>query len=140
KPAHLEFVRHCLTEQDGHFIEPCSGRTPEVIHLSKVCVAISGSVGLELLHRLKPSVIVYRLRSGWFLRVVRFFMKCPYISLVNLLAGRELFPEYLTARCEADAVSGHVLRWLDDRIAYETACRALAGLRGQVAETGACQR
>ena len=43
---------------------PTSGRTAEIIHLAKATVAVSGSVGLELLYRGKPSVVVYRVPPG----------------------------------------------------------------------------
>ena len=74
------------------------------------------------------------------LRVIPFFKKSRYISLVNLLAGKELFPEFLTDRCEAEAVSGHVVRWLTDEKAYEEVVRELEKLRSKVAEPGACRR
>jgi lipid-A-disaccharide synthase len=120
-------------------VEVHAGRTAEVIHLASACIAVSGSVGLELLYQGKPSVVVYRI--GWLdLRVCRLFKTSPYISLVNLLANREVYPEFLTDRCEAEAVSGHVLRWLSDREAYDKVCAELAALRCQVAEPGACDR
>ena len=49
-------------------------------------------------------------------------MRCPYISLVNLLAGKELYPEFLSHRDEAEGMAAHVLRWLDDRPAYDALC------------------
>jgi len=121
------------------FVEPCLGRTPEIIHLSHACIAVSGSVGLELLYRAKPSVIVYRVNS--FVRTVTpWFLKIPFISLVNLLAGKELFPEFLTDKCEAQAVSEHVLRWLAEPLEYQRIKAELIQLRGRVAEPGACDR
>jgi lipid-A-disaccharide synthase len=123
----------------GVAIEAHVGRTPEIIELAHACVAVSGSVGLELLYRVKPTVVVYRI-GKLDLKVCRWFMTSRYISLVNLLAGRELFPEFLTDRCEAESVSGHVLRWLEDPTAYEAACRELAELRDDVARPGACEQ
>jgi lipid-A-disaccharide synthase len=120
-------------------VEAHVGRTPEVIQLTHSCVAVSGSVGLELLARGKPSVVVYRI-GKFDMWVCRRLQTAPYISLVNLLAGRELFPEFLTDHCEADAVAGHVLRWLDDPAAYGQTCDDLAALRRSVAVPGACQR
>ncbi len=116
-----------------------TGRTPEIIHLAQACAAVSGSVSLELLYQQKPSVVVYRI--GWLdLQVCRRFMTSPYISLVNLLAGKELFPEFLSDRCEAEAISRHLLGWLNDRPAYETVRAELAALRDRVAQPGACDR
>jgi lipid-A-disaccharide synthase len=116
-----------------------TGRTAEIIHLARATVAVSGSVSLELLYRGTPSVVVYRahLVPLWVSHLLR---KCRYISLVNLLADRELFPEFLTHRDEAAAVAGRVLQWLNDDGAYREVCAELAALKGRVAESGACRR
>lgn len=119
--------------------EVCVGKTPEVIELAHSCVAVSGSVGLELLYRTKPATIVYRI-GRVDLRLARPFMTTPHISLVNLLAGRELYPEFLTDHCPAEAVADHVLRWLDDGRAYAELRNELASLRRRVAQPGACER
>jgi lipid-A-disaccharide synthase len=120
-------------------IESHTGRTPEIIHLARACIAVSGSVSLELLYREKPTVVVYRIGS-LDLRVGRWFMTSRYISLVNLLADKELYPEFLTDRCDAAAISGHVLRWLNEPDAHEGLCGELAALRREVATPGACSR
>jgi lipid-A-disaccharide synthase len=138
QPAHGRYVEAHLPGR-ALPIEVHAGRTPEVIQLARACVAVSGSVGLELLYRGKPAVVVYRVGS-LDLRVCRWFKTSPYVSLVNLLAEQEVYPEFLTDRCEAEAVSGHVLRWLNDAAAYEEVCGRLAALRRRVAEPGACER
>jgi lipid-A-disaccharide synthase len=120
-------------------ITTCVGRTPEIIHLARACVAVSGSVGLELLYHGTPTVVVYRI-TRTAMQVCRFLKTSRYISLVNLLADRELFPEFLSTRCEDEAVSGHILRWLNDQGAYANVCDELAALRARVAEPGACDR
>jgi lipid-A-disaccharide synthase len=138
KPAHARYIEGRLRGRNLP-IEVHAGRTPEIIHLAHACIAVSGSVGLELLYRGKPSVVVYRLTRPQHL-IGRILLDAPYISLVNLLAGRELFPEYATVRCEAQAVSGHLLRWLNDPAAHGEVCGELAELRRRVAEPGACER
>src|SRR5205085_5269095 len=137
KPHQAERVAARL-HGGGLPVEVCCGRTAEVIHLAHSCVAVSGSVGLELLYRGKPSVVVYRIRP-LDLKVCRLFKTSPYISLVNLLAGKELFPEFLTDRCEAGAMGDHVLRWLDDTASREAVCAELLSLRARVARPGACE-
>jgi lipid-A-disaccharide synthase len=130
--AHLD--RHPLPA-----IEVCTRRTTEILHLAYACVAVSGSVGLELLYRGNPSVVLYRIRS-LLLFLVHRFKKSPFISLVNLLAEKELFPEYLTSVCEARPIAGHILRWLNDEAAHRGVCRELEDLRARFAEPGACER
>jgi lipid-A-disaccharide synthase len=136
--AHRQRVEERLRGR-GLPIEAHAGRTPEIIHLAHSCIAVSGSVGLELLFRGKPSVVTYREHWSGIL-LARTVMKCRYISLVNLLADKELYPEFLSSRCEAEAMAGHVLRWLADDAEYQKKCAELAVLREQIAEPGACGR
>jgi lipid-A-disaccharide synthase len=74
------------------------------------------------------------------MKIGNFFKTTPYISLVNLLAGEELFPEYLCTRCESEAISRDLLRWLRDAEAYQSISGQLAALRERVAQPGACER
>lgn len=120
-------------------IEVHVGRTAEIIHLAHSCMAVSGSVSLELLFHGKPSVVVYRI-SPLDMRVCRFFKTSRFIGLVNLIADDELFPEFLTERCEAEAISNHILRWLNSPQEYAALQARLAALRQRVGTPGACQR
>src|SRR5262249_16687873 len=88
------------------------GRTPEIIRLGEACLSVSGSVSLELLHAALPSVVMYRLSLKDML-LVRMVKKARYISLVNLLANEELFPEFLTTSCPAPAMADQILKWLN---------------------------
>ncbi len=115
------------------------GRTPEVIELADACVSVSGSVGLEMLYRLKPAVVVYKIRPIHRV-LMRWLVKVPYISLVNLLADDELYPEFPTTRDDSAAIAGHVLRWLSDPAARAVTVGRLRALRDRVAVPGACER
>lgn len=146
----VRFLVACFREQHrrqveerlsglGLPVEAHVGRTPEIIHLAHSCLAVSGSVSLELLYRGKPSAILYR--HHWTgIALAHLLKNTRYITLVNLLADKELFPEYFGIGCPAEALAGHVLRWLNDRSAYETLCGELAALRERVAAPGACER
>jgi lipid-A-disaccharide synthase len=138
KPEQREIVASRLA--DGRLpAEAHVGRTAEIIQLADACVAVSGSVGLELLHHGTPSIVVYRVNPLY--RVIgRMILHVPYISIVNLLAGEELFPEHLTSRDPSADVAKEMLGWLNDP---ETAARVrkqLTDLRNRVGRPGACQR
>jgi lipid-A-disaccharide synthase len=138
RPDHKARIEGMLAGQNLP-IQVHAGRTAEIIHLAHSCVAVSGSVGLELLYRLKPTVVVYR--EHWSALVVAWLLqKCPYISLVNLLAGKMLYPEYLVSKCPAEEIAGHVLGWLQDPYAYAALIAELYTLRTRVAIPGACAR
>jgi len=138
KGTHRDYVTNYV-RANGLPVEIWVGRTPDIIQLAHSCIAVSGSVGLELLYRGKPSVVVYRVDPfirfmGWLL------LDAPYISLVNLLASKELFPEYLTCRDQSEAIAGHVLRWLNEPLLHAELCKDLEKLRQRVAIPGACDR
>jgi lipid-A-disaccharide synthase len=120
------------------------GRTAEIIHASHVCMSKSGSVSLELLYHAKPSTILYQVsRTNYALyRAFRALgiVADQYITLVNILAGRELLPEFVSCTDVSSALSAHVLRWLEDRAAYKNTVDQLIQLRSRVAEPGAAQR
>jgi lipid-A-disaccharide synthase len=138
KKKQAELVRSMLAGS-GLNVEVHVGRTPEIIELAMVCAAVSGSVGLELLSRLKPTVVVYRVSRlmNWAARRV---VTCKYISLVNLLADDEIFPEFPVVYDASDAVAEHLLRWLSDAQQRQTVVRKLELLRAAVAVPGAVDR
>ncbi|MCS6897104.1 MAG: lipid-A-disaccharide synthase [Nitrospira sp.] len=119
-------------------IEVHVGRTPEIIHLATACVAVSGSVSLELLWHGKPTVIVYRLGKVLH-RLVSHYKRSRYITLVNLLAEEELYPEFLTDHCPATAVAEKVDVWLRDEAARQQLIQRLDMLKDAVARPGACR-
>jgi lipid-A-disaccharide synthase len=120
-------------------IEVHGGRTPELIRLARVAWAVSGSIGLELMVEGLPSVVLYKVKR-FELWLARPFIKAKYISLVNLLAGAEVFPEYLTGRDVSGDLVRWALAWLDDSAARARTTTSLATLRQRVAQPGASDR
>lgn len=115
------------------------GRTPEIIELADACAAVSGSVSLELLFRAKPTVIVFHV-NRFYKAIAKLVVGVKYITLVNLLANAELFPELLTSRDESDRISEHLLGWLNDPAKRAALVGRLEALRSRVAVPGACDR
>lgn len=117
-------------------IEVHAGRTPELIRLARLAWAVSGSVGLELMAEAIPSVVIYKV-NRLDLLIARPFIKAKYISLVNVLADTDVFPEYLTWR----DLSGELVRWadawLDDGPGRARATASLQALRHLAARPGA---
>lgn len=138
RDKHAAFIRQLLAGSSLP-VEIHVGRTPEIIELGKCCVAVSGSVGLELLVRRKPSVVVYR--SGRLMEyVARRVATCKYLSLTNLLADEELFPEFPGAADPTARITETVLGWLNDETARAALVAKLDALCARVAVPGAVGR
>jgi len=137
-----QIIRENARGADGQAapgIEVYAARTQELIRIADVAWAVSGSVSLELMMEALPTVILYKL-NRFDLWIARPFIKAKYITLVNLLAGAELMPEYLTERDVSDELAGWARTWLDDPVARARATANLAALRHRVARPGASQR
>ncbi len=120
-------------------IETHVGRTPEIIELAHSCISVSGSVGLELMYRKTPTAVLYKV-TRFEMAIGNFMKTCEYISLVNLIANKELFPEFLVDYCPAVDLSGLILRWLNDPDEHGQLVKELDELKDEVAEPGACAR
>jgi lipid-A-disaccharide synthase len=114
-------------------------KMPEILEACETVLAVSGSVGLEMMYRLKPSTVVYRVNPASRF-ISRQFMTCKYISLVNLLAEEEVFPEFLTRHDNPDQLAAPIIRWLRDPSAYRASVEKLQILKNRVAVPGACER
>jgi lipid-A-disaccharide synthase len=154
KPHQAEMARR-LVEQSGLPIEVHRGKTPELIHLARCAMAVSGSVSLELLYHTRPTVILYWISpiAYW---VQNLFRKVKYITLVNLLttdelfpkdttpydpaqpgADKVLFPEYLTCEDKSRQIAAHVIEWLTDEAAYLGRIKQLEELKARICHGGA---
>ena len=138
KESHLSLIQSEL-QRYSFPVEVHVGKTPEIIDLAHSCISVSGSVSLELLHRETPSVIIYRVgKLSW--QIGNYFKTSPYITLVNMMAEKELFPEFLVDHCPAKELSGQILTWLDQPETHAEIRQELRELRQQVGQPGACQR
>ncbi|NQT37657.1 MAG: lipid-A-disaccharide synthase [Planctomycetes bacterium] len=154
KPHQADMARHEVSAS-GLPVEVFLGKTPELIRAADCCMAVSGSVSLELLYHATPTVVLYQISPLAF-RVQKWFRKVKYITLVNLLtcddlfpddvtpfdprqedAERVLFPEYLTCEDKSPQVAAHVIEWLTDAEKHARRVAELAKLKAEIAHGGA---
>lgn len=138
KPTHQQRVQDAI-RQFNLPAETHVGRMPEILSVADAVIAVSGSVGLELLHHGVPSTIVYRV-NPLYREIARRVLNVPYISIVNLLAEQELFPEFLTSRDESARIAERVLGWLNQPEEAASVRHSLQDLRQRVGQPGACDR
>jgi lipid-A-disaccharide synthase len=91
------------------------GRSREAIAAADCVLTASGTATLEALLLKRPMLVAYRVSPVTFhlVKALR-LIKIPYAAMANLLAGRELAPEFLQDRCTADAMAPALLALLDD--------------------------
>jgi lipid-A-disaccharide synthase len=90
-----------------------------------VALAASGTVALELAVAELPAVIAYRVNPASAI-LARLMLKVKFVSLVNLLSGRLVQPEYLQHRCTPERLVRALERLLSDA---EARADQIAGYR-----------
>jgi lipid-A-disaccharide synthase len=90
------------------------GRAQQVLAASDVVLLASGTATLEATLVKRPMVVAYRLSAltGFLLKTLKLF-KAPYFAQPNLLAGRQVVPEYFGDEVRADVLGPAVLAQLD---------------------------
>lgn len=108
---------------------------------ARAALSVSGTVVLELLRRRLPAVVIYRVpdrRTQW---AARHLLTTPWFTSVNLLAARELYPEFCFAGEGPRAAAGAALRraFLDE--GWRADCAAgLGEAARRLGVPGACER
>ncbi|CZF85108.1 Lipid-A-disaccharide synthase [Grimontia celer] len=83
-----------------------------VITASDAVLLASGTVALECMLVKRPMVVGYEVNAitAW---IAKRMLKTEFVSLPNILAGRELVPERLQEACTPETLSADVSRFLD---------------------------
>ena len=90
------------------------GRAQRVMAASDVVLLASGTATLEALLVKRPMVVAYRLGAltSFLLKRLKLF-KAPYFAQPNLLAGRQVVPEFFNEQVRADVLGPAVLEQLE---------------------------
>lgn len=111
----------------------------ETIRSSRFVLAASGTVSLECALIGTPALIAYRV-SNLSYKVAQLVVNVDFVSLPNLILGREVFPEHLQDRASADGMTPTARLWLEDEQAFTTVKQELRRLRTMLGEPGAANR
>ncbi len=134
-----EFYEKCIKMADGEWLNgKCTvvrDQTLQLLQHSTAALVTSGTATLETALLRVPQVVCYRTKAGRLVSLAkRLFLKVPYISLVNLIAGEEVVPELVGHQMNIANVRRHLTSILpggQEREAqlkgYERMARLLSG-------------
>ncbi|MDQ2075337.1 lipid-A-disaccharide synthase [Marinimicrobium sp. ABcell2] len=134
-PAFLQAARHCL-EQDPslQFLLPAAspdryrqlhhqlaeftdlpitliqGQSEQAMTAADAVLISSGTSALEALLLKRPMVVAYKVAPVSY-AILSMMVKTEHISMPNLLAGRELVPEFLQQRAQPQALADALMHY-----------------------------
>lgn len=115
------------------------GDANDVINVSNVILAASGTITLQAALFGKPMVIVYKLSLFTYV-IARLLVKVKHIGLVNILAGRRIVPELVQYDATPVKIAGEAKRFLYDTQYYEQTKKELNAVRLMLGSPGASER
>ena len=116
-------------------------RTYDLLHHATAALVTSGTATLETALFRVPQVVCYFIRCGWLVSRIRpYFLQVPFISLVNLIVGREVVPELVAGDMTAEEVRCRLLHILPGAPGRAAMLQGYDELAGKLGQPGAPRR
>lgn len=113
-----------------------TGDTAGTLQRAIAGIVASGTATLEAAYFRLPFVLVYKVSWPTYL-AARLLMTTKYLGMPNVLAGREIVPEFVQQHARPAAISRAVLRLINDPGAREQMISGFDAIIETLGETGA---
>jgi lipid-A-disaccharide synthase len=125
--------------QGREWFEVKVGQTAEIMQRAAVGIVASGSATLEAAYFRMPFVLIYKVAWPTYF-AGRLLVKVKYLGMPNVLAGREIVPEFIQNRARADDIASAVARLIDVVSARQQMIFEFDKIAAQLGESGASDR
>ena len=128
-----------ITDRFNLNIKIIEGKTYDCINIADFCLVASGTATLEAAIMQKPFAVVYKM--GWLNYLLyRPQVKVKFISLVNILSGRLIVPEFVQFNADPKKISSLAINLLKNPAELDKIKQNLVKLNEMLGEKGASQR
>ena len=118
-----------------------NGKTFDLLACSEAALVTSGTATLETALMRVPQVVCYYIKASWFFAILRkLLLKVKYISLVNLIADREIVPELVGSDMNVATLSQHLAGIVEGGSDRASQLAGYDEVARQLGEPGAPQR
>lgn len=140
-----EFYEECIKRfkvQGSRFkVQWVRDQTFQLLQHSTAALVTSGTATLETALLRVPQVVCYYMKAGRLASLAkRLFIKVPYISLVNLIAGEEVVPELVAEQMNVSSVRRHLASILPGGSARQAQLEGYERMAAILGEPGAPER
>ena len=131
-----EYFRTLFNLEGVHLVQNASY---DVMQNADFALVTSGTATLETGLFGTPMVVLYK--TSWPTYIIgRLLIQVENIGLVNIVAGRQIVPEFIQHRAKASTIARDVLELLHNGERLATMRKELSMVRGKLGEIGASSR
>src|SRR5205814_799637 len=116
-----------------------TGETAAVMQRAFVAIVASGSATLEAAYFRSPFVLVYKVAWPTYV-AARLVVAVKYLGMPNVIAGREVVPEFIQHHARPRAIADAVLHLLNDRAARDRMISDFDAIVASLGEGGGSER
>jgi len=115
------------------------GQTAEIMQRAYVGIVASGSATLEAAYFRMPFALIYKVAWPTYF-AGRLLVKVKYLGMPNVLANKEIIPEFIQHRARPKDLAEAIAQLLDEPIARERMISEFDKIAAQLGESGASER
>ncbi len=97
----------------------------ELIQAADLVLAASGTTALEVAFHRRPMIVMYNASRLFYQLIGRWMIHTPYLALPNILAGREIVPEFMPYYTSTRPIAERAIELLKSEEARRTMIRDL---------------
>ena len=98
----------------------------ELIEAADLVLVASGTTTLEVAFHHTPMIVMYQASRLFYHAIARWMISTPYYSLPNILAGREVVPEFMPFYTSTEPIAARAIELLRSPDARDAMSRELA--------------
>ena len=132
-------MEEMLGSQDRHLFGIKIGQTAEIMQGAVAGIVASGSATLEAAYFRMPFALIYKVAWPTYF-AGRLLVKVKYLGMPNLLADKQVVPEFIQHRAKPPDLAKTILRLLDDPMKREQMISEFDKIAAQLGESGASER
>ena len=140
-PAVEERLRS-IAESHGGWpdkLEMVHGRTDAVVRWCSLALVVSGTVTLQIARQRRPMVIFYKSSPVMYTLLARWLLSTEFFTLPNLVAGREIVPEFVPHFEDHRKITDEALKLIDNPALAKLQVDHLDGVAGLFAGRNAAE-
>ena len=131
-----EWAKHPMS---GVSLDIVSGQSLTLLNRCTMAVVASGTATLECAMAGLPMLVMYK--TSWFTYLLgRLLVKLPYLSMVNVLAGEKVVPEFLQSAATPQRLATAALQILRNPRGTERMAQRIRDVAAKLGGAGAAER
>jgi lipid-A-disaccharide synthase len=136
EPLALEIGRMSGASSLRERVRIVTGDAAGTMQRARAGMVASGTATLEAAYFRLPFVLVYKVSWPTYF-AARLVLKTKYLGMPNVLAGREIIPEFIQHEARPQTIAKAVLKLMNDQAAREMMSSEFAAIIAKLGESGA---